>query len=128
MKDKPAYRMPLFRDLYKILLTISSGAIVAGVTFIQNLKFTASSRTYFYWGFGLLVSSIVLQLLMSLVNVIGQGFYWNGEKNLSEPDAILAQKWGKASGILLIVSIGLTIAGIVLIAIFVDRNIGRGAV
>jgi hypothetical protein len=121
--DKPTFRAPFFRDLHKTLLTVSSGALIAVVTFVQSLEQDLTSRSIFFTGFAFLVASIVLQLLIPLLNVISAGLYWNGEINQSEEDAHQAQFWGRTSGNILILSILSTIIGIVLLAFFAGHNI-----
>ena len=120
---KPDFRAPFFRDLYKTLLTVSGGTAVATVTFAQHLKPTIEAKGEFYLGFSFLAISIVLQLLIPFLNVIGAGFYWDGEKNQTEEDSRRAHQWGKFAGALIMLSLFLTIVSIGLLGTFVGQNI-----
>lgn len=123
--DKPQFRYPYFKDLYKVLLTVTSGSIVASVAFMQNMQQQANSTIWFRWGLAFLSISVILQLVLALVNAIASGFYWDSLVNEDRNAEENTKFWGKVGVIMLGLSILLTTLGVGLMLMFTNGNIGK---
>lgn len=123
--SKPEARYHHFKDTYNAITTLSSGLIVAAVAFVTNMH-NATYKTVFAWGLGLLCSSVVLQILILLANLIGSGHDWNfrASGETAQDEGKFAQFWGKTSGFMLLVSILLTTFGFSCMWYFVVHNVG----
>ena len=109
---------------------VSGGALVAAVTFIQNLPGgTVTSKGLFSVGFFALISSIIIQLLIPILHVKASGYYHDAMMKIDnsdeqrEKDFNISQRDGKAAGIMLINATTLTIMGIIFLSVFTWFNL-----
>jgi len=127
--SKPEFRYKYYKDLVALLLTISSGLGAAFVGFLVSLN-SPRSKGLAIAAILLILISVVLGLISSFFAYIGSGSFWDAENARRNDDRSSWERFtddqllfGKVTGFSLLIQIPITIAWLIIMTLFVLKNI-----